>query len=126
MQDLKFILSQLTDLVNHSIETGYIPQIFNIANVLPLHKSKEQNQLTNYIPISVLPSLSKVMERFVYKILYDFLDKHNISYKSPYGFRKNNSTIHAVAEFLKERLLAYERSEHTIAILYTQAKCLIQ
>ncbi len=45
----KFILSRLTDLVNRSIETGrYIPQIFKIAKVLPLYKSKEQDQLTNY------------------------------------------------------------------------------
>ncbi len=56
------------------------------------------------------------MERVIPKRLFEFLDKHNILYKSQYGFRKNHSTIDAVAEFLKERLLAYERNEHTIAI----------
>ncbi len=76
--------------------------------MLPLYKSKEQDQLTNYRPISLLPSLSKVMERVIYKRLYEFLDKHNILYKSQYGFRKNHSTIDAVAECVKERLLAYE------------------
>ncbi len=38
----KFILSPLSNLVNRSIETGYVPQIFKIAKVLPLYKSKDQ------------------------------------------------------------------------------------
>ncbi len=50
------------------------------------------------------------------KGLYEFLDKRNILCKGRYGFRKNHSTIDALAEFVKERLLAYERNEHTIAI----------
>ncbi len=59
------------------------------------------------------------MEKIIHKRLYKFLDKHNILYKSQYGFSKNRSTIDAVVEFVKERLLAYERKEHTIAIFYT-------
>ncbi len=66
--------------------------------------------------------MSKVMERVIHKRLYDFLDKHNILYNSQYGFRKKHSTTDAVAKFVKERLLAYEGNEHTIAIFLDLSK----
>ena len=46
----------------------------------------------NYRPISLLPLMSKVLERKVHEQSMEFLDKHNILYKFQSGFRKNHST----------------------------------
>ena len=112
------LLSQITDLINKSIELGQVPDILKVAKVLPLYKSKESNKFTNYRPISLLPSLSKILERVVHKRLYSFLQDHNLLHKYQYGFRKKRSTVDAVTEFVKDRLLALDNNEHTVAVFF--------
>ncbi len=46
-----------------------------IAKVIPIFKSKEHDLLTNYRPISLLPALSKILEKVMHKRLYSFLEK---------------------------------------------------
>ena len=71
-----------------------------MAKVIPLHKAKDTQLVSNYRPISLLPVLSKVLERTIYVKLAKFLEIHNILYDSQYVFRKGHSTVHGVAEFM--------------------------
>ena len=43
------------------------------------------------------------MEKMIHKKLYNFLEEHNILYHNQHGFRKNNSTIHALMQ-ITERI----------------------
>ena len=54
------------------------------------------NDPGNYRPISILPIISKVFEKIIYKRMYDFLDENNVLSNCQYGFRKNHSTEHAL------------------------------
>ncbi len=72
------LLSQITDLINKSIELGQVPDVLKVAKVLPLYKSKESNKFTNYRPISLMNSLSIILERVVHFILYSFLQENNL------------------------------------------------
>lgn len=63
-----------------------------ITRITPVFKSGDKNNLSNYRPISILPTLSKVLERVVYNKLTSYLDKLNIIVPSQYGFRKKNTT----------------------------------
>ena len=47
--------------------------------------------MLNYRPISVLPILSKILEKRVYTCLYEFFQKHKLLVKSQFGFRKDHS-----------------------------------
>ncbi len=93
----------ISTLINRSIETGYVPEVLKI---LPLYKSKEHDKMTNYRPISILPSISKVIEKVIYKRVYSFLNDNDILYRHQYGFRKGHSTFDAVSQFVKDTLLA--------------------
>ena len=42
--------------------------------------------------------LKKIMEKLIHKRLYNFLEEHNIMYHNQFGFRKNNSTAHALVK----------------------------
>ena len=62
----------LSILINNSLVNGIVPASMNIAKVLPLHKAKDRQRLSNYRPISLLPTLSKVLEKVVHNKLCRF------------------------------------------------------
>ncbi len=65
----------MTYLINKSIIDGTVPDVWKIARVSPLHKSDDKLLVENYRPISVLPVLSKVMERVIHAQLTVHLDQ---------------------------------------------------
>ena len=78
--------------------------------------------MTNYHPISLLPMISKLLEKIMYKRIYDFLTKHDILYKSQYGLRKKHSCEHAVTELVSEICKGLENNKHTISIFIDLSK----
>ncbi|CAG2222863.1 unnamed protein product [Mytilus edulis] len=71
-----FIASSLTYIFNRMIDTGIYPSVLKNAKVAPIFKSGEKNVASNYRPISVLPTLSKLIERHVSNHLYKYLTKY--------------------------------------------------
>ena len=88
----------LTVIINQSLFTGIFPDKLKIAKVLPLFKKGKDNIFDNYRPISLLPSISKVIEKIVYRQLYDYFNENNLIYDSQYGFRQLHSTELAALE----------------------------
>ena len=56
-----FIALPLTHIINTSLVTGVVPSKFKIAKVVPIIKNGQHDDMCNYRPISILPSLSKIM-----------------------------------------------------------------
>ena len=93
------ICNPLTNIINVSLETGYVPREWKVARVVPLFKSGKTTDLDNYRPISISPVASKILEKVVHMQLYKYLTVcHHLS---PYqcGFRKNHSTETAAIAF---------------------------
>jgi len=88
----------ITCIINQSIETGIVPDLFKISCITPIFKGGDFNDSENYRPIAILPSLNKILERVVYDQLLKFLDKHNTIYNYQFGFRKKHSTEQAILE----------------------------
>ena len=57
----------LSYIFNQSILEGTFPDQMKKAEVIPLYKGKDSNQLINYRPISLLLTISKLLEKIVYK-----------------------------------------------------------
>ena len=55
----------VTLLFNESLCMGQVPACFKHASVVPIYKKGDRSLATNYRPISLLPSLSKILERLV-------------------------------------------------------------
>ena len=73
------ITYSITKLINLSIRTGKFPGIWKCSKVTALLKSgdrKKSNKL--YRPISILPTLSKILERIIHCQLYKYLDSNNV------------------------------------------------
>ena len=55
--------------------TGKVPTKMKYAKVIPVYKSKDKQSLSNYRPISLLPNLSKILEKVMHKRVYEFLQR---------------------------------------------------
>ena len=85
----------LTLIINQIITTGTFPEAFKISKITPLYKKGDHSLLTNYRPISLLPTISKVFERIIYDQMYEYLNENNLLAKEQFGFRKNHSIEYA-------------------------------
>ena len=82
----------LQQLCNLSIKLDSFPRSCKIAKVKPLFKKGSKTDPQNHRPISLLPILSKIIERIIHDQTQEFLGKNKILYRFQSGFRKNYST----------------------------------
>ena len=87
---------QLADLFNLSFSSGSFPSILKTGKVLPVFQKGSKLQCCNYRPISLLLNVGKILERFMYKRVYNFFSENNNIYDLQFGFRQNDSTSHAL------------------------------
>ena len=67
LNECNFTFSVLADCINKSFENGVFPNCFKEANVTPIFKKDDPLDKENYRPVSVLPLLSRVFEKLIYK-----------------------------------------------------------
>ena len=116
------IAEPLANLINKSLMEGNVPNTMKVAKVVPVYKAKEHNLFTNYRPISLLPTVSKLLEKVVHKRIYHFMSSQDAFYKSQYGFRPKHSTINAVSELIHNTLHAFEENCDTVAAFLDLSK----
>ena len=93
------LAAPLTFLINLSLQTGSVPSAWKTAKVIPLFKNGSRTDTDNYRPISILPVMSKTLERVVHKQLMEHLERNSLLFKHQFGFRSKRSTELAVALF---------------------------
>jgi len=93
-----------------------------LAKVVRIYKAKENYIFYNYRPVSLLPCISKSLEKLIHKRLYNFLIKYNILYKSQYGFRLKHSTINAVTEPCYNIVNSFVNNQCTLAVCLDLSK----
>ena len=65
------LVKPLTKLFNLSLSSGKVPKLWKQANVVPLHKKDSKHLMGNYRPVSLLSILDKILERIVFKHVYN-------------------------------------------------------
>ena len=78
--------------------------------------------MSNYRPISILPTLSKIFEKLLHKRIYNFLEHSNIIYDYQFGFRQGHSTIHAVQTARSSVITSLNSSYHSMGIFIDFSK----
>ena len=99
-----YISLPLTHIINLSLCTGSIPQDWKCAKIVPVFKKGCRTERANYRPISVLPVLSKVIERIVHKQTMDYLCRNLLLFSKQSGFRKSHSTTTALLNLTEDLL----------------------
>jgi len=86
-------------ILNCSFRLVSFPDQLKIAKVCPVLKGEASNEFSNYRPISVLPSLSKIFEKAVFNRLISFISTNDILSRYQYGFRSKFSIDMALLDF---------------------------
>ena len=105
-----YILSPLTHICNKILSTGTFPARLKFSEVRPLFKKGSKGELSNYRPISLLTTFSKIIERIIYKNLYNYLTVHNIFAAEQFGSREGLSTDMATHALLNSVLLSLDKN----------------
>ena len=123
---LKYIDFEIGDvlacIINQSLLTGIFPDSLKLAKVAPVFKKDDPHLTDNYRPISLLPVISKVFEKVVFRQVYDYFNDNNLLYKNQYGFRKKHSTELAGLEFHDKIASDLENSKLPLAIFLDLSK----
>lgn len=81
-------------LYNKILQSGIYPHTWLSAILLPIPKpNKPTNDINSYRPISLIPCLSKILEKMLTKRLMWFVNKNNLINHNQAAFRKNYSTL---------------------------------
>ena len=91
----------LAYICNLSFVHGIYPDLFKIAKVIPIFKGGDKSNLANYRPVSVLPSVSKILERLMYNRMLQFIEKYLLITEWQFGFRPHRSTQDAISHFVE-------------------------
>ena len=110
----------LTQIFNDCIEHSSFPNELKCADITSLPKNGPSNTRTNFRPISVLPTVSKLFERI--------MDKQIVAYITSFlssllcGFRKGYSAQHALVRLLEKFKISLDEGGKAGAVLMDLSK----
>ena len=116
------ITKPLTCIINQTLKSGIFPEKLKFAKVIPIFKKGDKHSLSNYRPISVLPSVSKVFERVMHNQLHKYFNEQNLYYNSQYGFRTMHSTELATLEMIDRVMTSMDNNQIPINIYLDLSK----
>jgi hypothetical protein len=83
-----YICSPLTYICNKSILSGIFPDHKKFSIIKPIYKTRDKTNPTNYRPISLLTSFSKVFEKALYIRLTEHFNTNKLLVENQFDFRK--------------------------------------
>lgn len=94
-------LAILGEAINISFSSGIFPACLKIAIINPLPKGGDCELISNLRPISLLPTLAKLVEKLVKKRMTTFLMNNHLLSNCQFGFRESRSTNDAMFSLLE-------------------------
>ena len=112
----ELIVYPICNLINGSFSTGVFPDSLKYANITPILKSGSPQEVSNYRPISVLSTLSKIFEKAISNRLLKFIHKYSIISEKQFGFLKNRSTADAIYNLIEHIYSALNNKQYSISV----------
>ncbi|XP_061185217.1 uncharacterized protein LOC133193275 [Saccostrea echinata] len=103
------ICKSITHLINASITNGVFPSRLKQAKVTPIFKNGDHADPGNYRPISILPTLSKLVEKHIANQIRNFTSSFDLLFKSQSGFREFHSCQTALTKLTDNWLQAMDQ-----------------
>jgi hypothetical protein len=104
------------DIFNLSITGGIFPEKFKISRTVPIFKAVNPTLCDNYRPISLLSTLSKILEKFIAIQLTNHLELNGFFYKHQYSFQRGKSTEHNLVHLTNSIYSALNEKKYSIGL----------
>ncbi|KAF2361790.1 Reverse transcriptase domain [Trinorchestia longiramus] len=109
-------------IINTFIATNKFPDQWEHSIIKLLHKAGDINTASNYGPISLLPVLSKILEKVIVNQLSTHLDKSNLLHPNQYSYRTHTSTQDALLNITEKRYSDIDTKNVTLLLLLDLSK----
>ena len=98
-------------IFNKSLQYSKYPTNWKPAHVIAVFKKEDSSLPSNYRPISLISCVGKIMERVIYKHVYNYLHQNKLIYEYQSGFLPKHSTVHQLLEIYNSILNSLENKE---------------
>uniref|UniRef100_A0A1B6KKS7 Reverse transcriptase domain-containing protein n=1 Tax=Graphocephala atropunctata TaxID=36148 RepID=A0A1B6KKS7_9HEMI len=119
---LPITLPIITAIFNKSLMSSVFPEIWKSALVRPLPKIPSPQTPSDFRPISILPALSKCLERIVHQQFSSYLEHNHLISNFQSGFRTNHSTTTALLKITDDIRQAMDEKKATLLTLFDFSK----
>ena len=109
-------------VINISLEKGIFLNNLKTAKVIPIFKAGDVDILTNYRPIWILSSFSKIYEKVMYNRLLDFIERFKILYSFQFSFRTKHSTNHTLTHLVNKIATEIDQNKISIGVFLDLSK----
>ena len=99
------------------LSTGTFPTRLKFSQVFPLFKKGNKTEMSDYRPVSILTSFSKIFEKVIYNRLLQHTKKNNIIVTNQYGFKNNSSTELAIFK-LTNQILSHINNKSSVCGIF--------
>ena len=99
-QHSNVLVPHLTKIFNDCLKHGIFPDSLKRSEVCPIYKNGDRSRINNYRPISILPALSKILEKIINVRLAHYLETNDLLSPNQFGFRHGKGTEQAVNKLI--------------------------
>jgi Reverse transcriptase (RNA-dependent DNA polymerase) len=106
----------LAHIFKNSLESGIFPEKLKSSRVVPIFKTGDPHKCDNYRPISLVSTISKILEKIVAIRLTNHLQLNNLICEHQYGFQRNMNTEHNLTQVISFISNALNKGNYCIGI----------
>lgn len=106
------ILLPLTKLINLCLNNSVFPNCLKLAIVKPIFKKGDPTIPGNYRPISLLPVISKVLEKCIAMQIVEHFEINNLFTEHQWGFRRERNTTQGILDLVSGVLDAFNEKQY--------------
>ena len=118
----KDLTPSVTQLINASLTSSELPTPLKFATVSPIFKNGDPSLATQYRPISLLPLVSKLLEKVVARQLRSYLEEFSINPKEQFAYRQHHSTEDVLVYAINNFLMAKDQGLYTGLVFVDMSK----
>ena len=117
IKDAKEVIAPiLAQIINLGYDTSTFPDSMKSANIKPIHKKKSTEDIENYRPISILPTLSKIIEGDSSTQMIEFFQNNRKLSKHQHAYQKGHSTQTCLFEIVNYLYKMADEKKYTAIV----------